>query len=75
MRWIYRGEYTSIYFIILYNTPVGVVRKRKILTFVSHSVYCRIGITYCESVFRKSFIENVEVFMTRRAYGTTLTFV
>ena len=34
MRWIYRGEYTSIYFIILYNTPVGVVRKRKILTFV-----------------------------------------
>ena len=30
-------------------------------------------ITYCESVFRKSFIENVEVFLSEGWHGTTLT--
>ena len=34
-----------------------------------------LGITYCESVFRKSFLENVEVFFLDGRYGTTLTFV
>ena len=34
-----------------------------------------LGITYCESVFRKSFRENVEVFLSEGRYGTTLTFV
>ena len=32
-------------------------------------------ITYCESVFRKSLIENVEVFLAKGRYETTLTFV
>ena len=32
-------------------------------------------ITYCESVFRRSFIENVEVFFAIRTIRTTLTFV
>ena len=32
-------------------------------------------ITYCESVFRKSFRENVEVFLSEGWHGTTLTFV
>ena len=32
-------------------------------------------ITYCESVFRKSFVENVEVFLLEGWYETTLTFV
>ena len=32
-------------------------------------------ITYCESVFRKSFTENVEVFLTIRTRRTALTFV
>ena len=32
-------------------------------------------ITYCESVFRKSLLENAEVFFAIRARRTTLTFV
>ena len=32
-------------------------------------------ITYFESVFRKSLLENVEVFLTSRTIGTALTFV
>ena len=32
-------------------------------------------VTYCESVFRKSLIENVEVFLAKGRYETTLTFV
>jgi hypothetical protein len=33
------------------------------------------GVTYSESVFRKSFVENVEVFLLEGWHGTTLTFV
>ena len=32
-------------------------------------------VTYCESVFRRSLIENVEVFLAKGRYETTLTFV
>ena len=33
----------------------------------------RFGVTYCESVFRKSSNENVEVFLLKGPNGTTLT--
>ena len=51
----------AIFIIIFYNTPVSVARVRKILKFVGSCVNSY-GFTYCESVFRKSFVENVEVF-------------
>ena len=53
---------------------VSVVRKRKILIFAL-IISKLIVITYCESVFRESLLENVEVFKTSRTIRTTLTFV
>ena len=62
-------------FFYLCNTPVSVVRKGKIHTFAVSVQLNWSDITYCESVFRKSFSENVEVFLGRRMIRTALTFV
>ena len=46
---------------------------RECCPFKNNAYFCRVnrlsrlGITYCESVFRKSFVENVEVFLIIRA--------
>ena len=48
--------------------------SEKCLTLSCHAVIPS-GITYCESVFRKSSIENVEVFKVMRMIRTALTFV
>ena len=61
--------------IIPCNTPVGVVRKRKMLIFVRSCGLCRSVLHICESVFRKSLLENVVVFNAKGWYGTALTFV
>ena len=45
----------------------SVVRYRKILTFVEPCGLCCMTLHICESVFRKSFVENVEVFLIIRA--------
>ena len=46
--------------------------SEKCLTLSCHAVIPS-GITYCESVFRKSSNENVEVFLLKGRDGTTLT--
>ena len=42
---------------------------------LSHQATKVVDVTYCESVFRKSFVENVEVFLLEGWHGITLTFV
>ena len=54
-------------------TFVSVVRFRKILNFVVLSGKSHLTLHICESVFRKSFVENVEVFLLEGWHGTTLT--
>ena len=49
--------------------------KEKLLHLQCQPELFRLDITYCESVFRKSLLENVEVFLSVGRYGTTLTFV
>ena len=57
------------------DTTVRVARKGKMFTFVESSGTSRLALHICESVFRKSFSENVEVFLGRRMIRTALTFV
>ena len=71
--WTRYGSFPFFYSSLQYPF-VSVVRKQKILTFAM-IISKLIVITYCESVFRKSFSENVEVFKTSRTIRTTLTFV
>ncbi len=58
-----------------YNTPIFVLSVQKILLHLSRHQAQLLGITYCESVFRKSLIENVEVFVNIRTERTTLILV
>ena len=56
-----------------HNTPMSVACSRKILYICKVVQEFLSDITYCESVFRKSLIENVVVFLSEGRYGTTLT--
>ena len=57
----------TIFFIHVLQYPtVSVVRLKNFCDICSVIWQVPSGITYCESVFRKSFSENVEVFLGRR---------
>ena len=71
----YISDYCVVIWIMFYTpiSPVSIVHLW-ILFYICEVIRClSFGITYCESVFRKSFIENVVVFIIAGRYGTTLT--
>ena len=64
---------TKIIISLRHDTPVSVVYPKNSSDIWSVIRRRLSGVTYCESVFRKSFVENVEVFLLEGWHGTTLT--
>ena len=58
-----------------HNTPMSVACSRKILYICKVVQEFLSDITYCESVFRKSFLENVVVFFIGRMIRNNTHFV